>query len=448
MLQFQARPYQLPIIRALNSGKKRAVWVCHRRAGKDITIFNWVIYKLCQEPQICFYVLPTYAQAKKVIWDSITIEGIRFLDFIPKEIIESKNGQEMKIRLINGSVLQLIGSDNIDSLVGTNPRIIVFSEYAIQSNQAWDYLSPILKVNGGTAIFISTPRGKNHFYDLYNHARNDPEWFCEKLTILDTHVVKDSDLDQDRKEGMSEEHIQQEYYCSFDRGVEGSYYGKIIEQAYKEKRICNVPYDPSAPVNTAWDLGFRDSTSIVFWQDVGGELRIIDFFEDSSQKLESYVKEIKSRPYNYGMHYLPHDAGNNKLDTGKNIAQLIYEIGLTPTTILKRENSIQLGIDSARSILSIAYIDQTKCKHLIKCLENYTKKYNDKLQVYSDEPLHNWASHAADAFRYMACARNDYGRGVGTMTPDKLKEVKAAAGYGPKYVPQQRIQQPFIGRTL
>lgn len=243
------RHYQLPILKALNGGIKRAVWCCHRRAGKDVTILNWCIAKLCQESQTCFYVMPSYAQAKKVIWDAITNDGMRIIDYFPSEIIAQKNAQEMKIRLKNGSLFQLIGSDNIDSLMGTNPKIVVFSEYALQDPNAWDYIRPILRVNKGYAIFISTPRGKNHFWDIFRTGQTTEGWFAERLTVDDTKVLSAEDIERERKDGMSDELIQQEYYCSFDRGVEGSYYSKLLGQM--EERITNISYDPYKPVFTA-----------------------------------------------------------------------------------------------------------------------------------------------------------------------------------------------------
>jgi phage terminase large subunit len=442
--KYSPRIYQKKILSALNNGIKRAIWVVHRRGGKDITIFNWCIYKLLLEKSTCFYILPTYAQAKKVIWDSITIEGIRFLDFIPQEIIESKNKQEMKIIFNNGSVLQLIGSDNIDSLVGTNPKIIVFSEYAIQSPQAWDFLAPILRVNGGIAIFISTPRGKNHFYDLFTTNQNNPKWFTEILTINDTKVLSKIDMEEEKSSGMSDEMIQQEYYCSFSRGVEGSYYGRIIEQARLERRICNVPYNPNSPVHTAWDLGWRDSTSITFWQDVGGECRIIDHYEAKGEKMDHYVRILKDKSYLYGTHYLPHDAASEDAKS-RSYQDILYDLGIK-TTCLTRETDISPGIESVRVLLSWCYIDEFKCKYLLKCLENYHKKYNEKTKCYSDSPLHDWTSHSADSIRYMARARIEYGRGVSSMTPEKLQKIKANAGYGPKPRPNPLIgphNQPF-----
>lgn len=439
-LTFQPRPYQTPLLKALNSGTKRAVFVAHRRAGKDILAFNWAIYQLIKNPGwTAFHILPTYNQAKKVIWDANTNESKRLLDYIPDELIEQKNGQEMKIRFTNGSLYQLIGSDNIDSLVGTNPKIIIFSEYAIQSPAAWDYLRPILDVNKGYALFISTPRGKNHFYDLLVRNRKNPAWYCEVLSINDTGVLTDDDIEAIRQEGVSEELIQQEYYCSFNRGVEGSYYGKLIEKARDEGRICAVPYETRSPVHTAWDIGYGDSTSIVFWQEIGGEIRIIDFYENNGEGIAHYVKHLQSKPYVYGTHYMPHDAGSGSIQTGRTLQDVAYEQGLK-TTILERETDISIGIEAVRAMLSIAFIDERKCAHLLKCLENYHKKYNEKTQSYSENPLHDWTSHAADSVRYMANARTQFGRGLGSLSKDKLNEIKSQAGFAPK---KQQTLPPF-----
>ena len=446
-LKFQPRPYQIPIIKALNSGVKRAVWVVHRRGGKDVTAFNWCILQLLLNPGwTAFHILPTYSQAKKVIWDSSTNDGQRILDYIPKECIESKNGHEMKIRLTNGSLYQLIGSDNIDSLVGSNPKIIIFSEYAIQSPAAWDYLRPILDVNKGYALFISTPRGKNHFYDLMTMAKRSKDWFCEVLPINETGVLNEEEIQKMRDEGVSEEHIQQEFYCSFNRGVEGSYYGRLIEKARTENRICSVSYETRSPVHTAWDIGFGDSTSIVFWQEIGGELRIIDFYEAQGEGIAHYAKLIQSKPYVYGTHYMPHDAGSGSIQTGRTLQDVAYEQGIK-ATILERESDVSVGIESTRAMLSTVFIDEKKCSHLIKCLENYHKKYNEKTQAYSESPLHDWTSHAADSIRYMANARIQYGRGPGSMTKEGLDRLKAQTPYGQKPKPPTGFQPPFTGNN-
>src|SRR4029077_5679414 len=188
--QFMPRQYQLPICDALENKEYRKILCClPRRAGKDVVDFNLMIRAALKKIGVYFYIFPTYSQAKKVIWDSITNSGQKFLDYIPSELIVSKNSQEMKITLINSSIIQLVGSDNIDSLVGTNPQGCVFSEYALQSPLAYQFLKPILTVNRGWALFISTPRGKNHFWELYNIAMHSPDWFCYKLTVEDTNHV-------------------------------------------------------------------------------------------------------------------------------------------------------------------------------------------------------------------------------------------------------------------
>jgi hypothetical protein len=379
---FKPRAYQLPILGALDSGIKRVVWCAHRRSGKDVTILNWCIKRLFQEKGTCFYILPTYSQGKKVIWEEMNNDGLRLIDYFPQAIIENKNQQEMKIRLVNGSLFQVIGSDNIDSLVGTNPKIIVFSEYAVQQPQAWDYLRPIVKMNGGYAIFISTPRGKNHFYDLKNIAMDNPKtWFYEELPIDKTNVMTHEDFEMEIKTGMSQEKALQEYYVSFDRGIEGSFYGRLIDKARDEKRIGHVGNEARSNVNTSWDIGFGDSTSIVFWQTVGSEVRIIDFYENQGEGMCHYAKVLQDRKYVYGQHFFPHDAGSGSIQTGKTLVQVARELGIN-ATVLKRDD-ISVGIEAARALLSVCFLDTIKCAHLIKCLENYHKKFNEKTNCYS-----------------------------------------------------------------
>jgi hypothetical protein len=423
---FTPRPYQLNILKALDSGYKRAVWVAHRRCGKDFTIFNWCIKHLFEEVCICYYLTPTYSQGRKIIWDSMTKEGLRFLDCIPPQIIESKNQQEMKIRFINGSLLQVVGADNVDSIVGTNPKVVVFSEYAVQDPNAWDFIRPIVRENKGYAIFISTPRGKNHFHEMRQIALDNPKiWFFESLTIEDTGAVTREEYLEEISTGMSEEKALQEYYVSFDRGIEGSFYGKLIDKMKKEGRIGNVPYETRSNVNTSWDIGFGDSTSIVFWQQVGSEFRVIDFYESHGEGIAHYAKVLQAKPYVYGTHFFPHDAGAGSVQTGRTLQQVAREQGIN-AVLLKRDD-IGVGIEGARALLSMCYIDEHKCKYLIKCLENYHKKYNEKMNCYSETPVHDWSSHAADAFRYTAMSRQHFGsssQGVNVLTPDRIRDMR------------------------
>jgi hypothetical protein len=226
-----------------------------------------------------FYCLPTFKQARLVIWDSITIQGIRFLDCIPKELIKRMNSQEMVIELINGSIIRLIGSDTFDtSLVGTNPVMVVFSEYALADDRAYKFVRPILNANDGTVIIASTPRGHNSFYDLFQIAKNNPkEWYCEHLTINDTQHIPIENIKRDIANGeISEELARQEYWSDFTMGIEGSYYGRYIDKMRLEGRIGEVPWEPAFPVHCSFDLGMADSTAIVFFQVIGAVIHIID----------------------------------------------------------------------------------------------------------------------------------------------------------------------------
>lgn len=397
---FKPRDYQLPILKALDSGIKRVLAILPRRSGKDLTALNYVIRQMCIKPGVYYYIFPTYSQAKKVIWDSITNEGKRILDFFPEGMIEQKNVQEMKIRFTNGSLFQLIGSENYDSLMGTNPIGCVFSEYALQNPLAYQYLKPILTVNDGWALFVSTPRGKNHLWNLYEIAQKSPYWFCYKLTVDDTKHISLGEIEKEKNEGiMSEDMIQQEYYTSFERGVEGAYYSRYIREMMEENRICHVPYDKNLLVYTVWDLGFSDSTSIIFFQKKGKEILIIDYYEDRGYQLAHYLHVLKSKNYVYAKHYIPHD-GKMHNNTGTTFQQVALDFGID-FIVLPKERSVIEGIERVRRIFPRLFIDKKKCEFLLKCLLQYHSEFNEKDNVFRNHPKHNWASHAADALRYM-----------------------------------------------
>lgn len=422
---YKPRWYQEEFEKAMFSGKRRALLVWHRRAGKDIAALNFMVNEMMKKVGIYYYFFPTFKQARSVIWDGIDKDGKRIIDAFPKELIAKKNEVEMKIRLINGSMFQMVGTDNYDSIAGTNPIGCVFSEYSLQDPQVWRLIvSPILNQNNGWAVFVGTPRGKNHQYELDETARENPQtWFYSKLTIDDTKLLSKEDIDRImNEEGISEETACQEYWCSYDRGQDGTYYGKLLFKAKSEGRIGNVPYEPHVPVSTAWDLGFGDSTSIVFWQNVGAETRIIDFYEANGEQLAHFVKYVQDRPYVYSDHYVPHDAGAATLQTGITTQKMMTELGLK--TVLLPRDDIGVGVEAVRVLLSTCYIDSKKCKHLIKCLENYHKKFNDKMNCYSDTPVHDWSSHASDCIRYMAMAKRHFGKGNKSLTPDKILEMR------------------------
>lgn len=424
--KFKPRPYQVPLMDAiLNKGYKRVVGILPRRAGKDVCAFNIMIRAAIKKIGVYYYIFPTYSQAKKVIWDSLTNDGVRFIDYIPDKLISSTNSQEMKIRLLNGSLIQLVGSDNVDSLVGTNPQGIIFSEYALQDPRAYQYLRPILVANDGWALFISTPRGKNHLFTLYEIARNNKEWFCLKLSIEDTAHISLHEIEKEKAEGlMSDDLIQQEYFCSFDMGVEGAYYTKYIDRMRIKGQIGIVPWESGFKVNTCWDLGVRDATTILFFQVIGQTVRIIDTYENSKFGLDHYTKILQQKPYQYGKHIAPHDIRVKEFGSGMTRWEKAKQLGITFT--IAPNVSVEDGIESVRSGLSKIWIDEN-CSNFIKAIENYRQEYDHKRKVYKDYPLHDWSSHWADALRYLCISLPKTRDG---SSPEDLDRRHAEAIYG------------------
>lgn len=429
--KFQPRPYQSPIIDAIeNRGYRRVLAILPRRAGKDITAFNLCIRECIRKPCVIYYIFPTYSQAKKVIWDSITNTGERILNYVPDALVDSMNSQEMKIRFKNGSLLQLVGSDNYDSLMGTNPQGVVFSEYALQDPRAYQYIRPILTANFGWAVFISTPRGKNHLWELYQIAITNPDWFTLKLTVKDTKHIPLSEIDKERAEGiMSEDLIQQEYYTSFTMGVEGAYYSKYIDNMKLEGRIGRVPWNSGYKVHTACDLGSsktKDSFAMVFFQIIGQAVNIIDFYDTSKAGFEMIAKHLHSKPYQYGKHLAPIDVEVGELGTGMTRLERAKELGINFTR-LPKELSVREGQEGVRTTLSRTWMDETNCAKLIKALENYREEYDPVKQAYIGRPRADWASHPADAFRYMCNGLYLIRDG---LTPEKLDAIYKEAVYG------------------
>lgn len=229
--KYEPRSYQLPILKAWDSGIKRLYWVAHRRSGKDKTIFANLPKKMMERVGTYYYFLPTYSQSKKVIWTGADGSGFRFLDHFPKELVKDKNEADMRIELVNGSILQLVGADNIDRIVGTNPIGVVFSEYSLMKEEVWNFISPILAENGGWAVFIMTPRGMNHAYDLLQKVKKSDKWFTEILSVDITKAMSEEDLEDQRMQ-MPTDIFNQEYYCKFIEGGTG-FFKRIAENTYK-----------------------------------------------------------------------------------------------------------------------------------------------------------------------------------------------------------------------
>ena len=425
--KFKPRDYQRPIFKAFFEDRyRRMVIVMCRRAGKDLCTWNIAIREAVTRPGVYYIVYPTYAQGKKILWNSVTISGIRFLDYIPQQLVDSINSQEMKVILSNGSIIQIIGSDNPDRIVGTNPQGVVFSEYALQNPRIYALMSPILAANKGWAIFQSTPRGRNHFWDLYQLALNSPDWWTCKLGLNETKHIDPAEIDREIAEGlMSPDLVQQEYYVSFNAGVEGSFYCKYIDRMRLNNQIGALPWEAGFKVHTAWDIGVRDSTSIIFFQVIGQTVRLIDYYEKNKEGLEHYVSYVLSKPYTYGKHIAPHDIQVKEFGSGMSRIEKAKQLGIRFTVATKV--SIMDGIESVRSALSKIWIDEGRCAKLIRALENYRQEYDSKRQVYKDNPLHDKYSHAADAMRYLCISLP---KTRDELSAQELEKIRNEAVYG------------------
>jgi hypothetical protein len=355
-----------------------------------------------------YYVFPTYSQAKKVIWNGIDKDGNRFLDHFPVELIDGQpNEAEMRIKFKNGSIFQLVGSDNVDSIVGTNPVGVVFSEYSLQDPTAWGFVRPILAENGGWAIFVFTPRGENHGYQIYELAKSNPkDWFCRIDRASETRVISEDILAQERSEIVrlygNEALYLQEYECDFTVPIAGAYYAELIARAYRDGRVGHVPHEEALTVDTWWDLGINDRMSIWFSQSVGQEIRIIDYMEGSGQGLAHYIQKIKAKPYVYGRHTAPHDIEVRELTNGKSRRDTAMGLGVDFNVAPRLP--IHDGIDAVRTLFGRFWFDSEKCREGLNALKNYRKQYDEKRKTYNNQPYHDWSSNGADAFRTLATA--------------------------------------------
>ena len=401
--KFRPRDYQLPIIDAIeNAGFKKIYCLWHRRSGKDVVAWNITIRQAIRKVGVYYYCLPTYSHARKVIWDGILSSGIKFLDFIPPELIANKNGQEMKITLVNGSLIQLVGSDTASqSLVGTNPQGIVFSEWALAEPSAYQFIRPALLYNDGYAIFITTPRARNHAYEMHEVAKASSDWFVSVKTVLDTNVISMDEIHKERLT-MSEDMIQQEYFVSYTAGSVGSYFCRYLDKMRLAGQIGIVPWEPQFKVWSAWDLGVHDKTIIIMWQQINNVIRIIDVIEGCDKGLDTYAKLLREKPYNWGGHFAPHDIKVRELSTGLSRLELARRMGIDFKVLPNLP--IEDGIELCRVNFPKIWIDEGKCANLIKALEAYRREWDDKRKVYKDNALHNDASHYADAYRYMNLA--------------------------------------------
>lgn len=385
-----------------NRTQRWAVGVCHRRAGKTVACVNELIKGAltCEGANPRFaYIAPYYTQAKDVAWTYIkefagVIPGIQF------------NESELRADFPNGGRIRLYGADNYDRLRGIYLDGVVLDEYADMDPRAWsEVIRPALSDRKGWAVFIGTPKGRNSFCETYELAKTDPNWFALMLRASETGLVNEIEL-ADARKSMSEDQYEQEYECSFDAAVVGAYYAKQMTRAAESKRITNVPWEPSVEVYTAWDLGIGDSTAIWFCQMIGHEARIIDFYEASGVGLDHYAKVLRERPYTYAEHILPHDVRVKELGTGKSRLEVLDTLGIHNVRIAPQVR-VEDGINAARLFIEKCWFDQTRCATGIEALRQYRAEYDEKQKTLKLRPLHDWSSHASDAFRYLALSVDD-----------------------------------------
>lgn len=405
------------------------VKVWHRRGGKDITDWNATIERTAESPMRSTYVFPTNDMARDNLWESYTNDGLRFTDFVPLELrVKNHAGDDglndslKRIELLTGGSIRVVSGHKPGRLRGGNSKLFVLSEFQVMDPMVIDIIMPIIEANDGILLINMTANGDSAARGLLETWKNDSDVYVSVLTVEDTPVFTPEQMIRIRRQtierflarGLSEEEanafVDQEYYCSWDSPVIGSYFGSAMRRADKQDRISKVPYETQLPVHTFWDLGVDDSMSIWFVQLHNREIRLIDYFESSGEGFQFYAKVLngqhegfeRMRDYVYGTHYAPHDIRvRNMGKDARTRQEVAEELGLK-FEVVKRVSAKEDGIEAIRTILSRCWFDKEKCKRGISALKGYRKEWNDKLMVYKDQPVHDWTSHGTDAFQTMA----------------------------------------------
>jgi phage terminase large subunit len=372
-----------------------AVIVAHRRAGKTVATVNDLIRRAIQDGKTngrYAYVAPLYGQAKAVAWD--------YLRRFSQPLLANANETELRVDLVNGARIRLYGADNPDTLRGIALDGVVLDEVADMKPRVWsEVIRPALSDRQGWAVFIGTPKGHNSFYDIWTRAQDDPAWFTLRLKASDTHLIADDEL-ASAKAQMSDDQYAQEWETSFEAAIQGAYYGKELLEAEQQGRISNVPVDKGLPVHTAWDLGIGDSTAIWFVQQVGKEVRVIDYYEASGVGLDHYAKVLQGKNYLWGDHIVPHDAAVRELGSGRSRIETLASLGIK--TRVAPRLGVDDGINAARLLLARCWFDQGRTADGVELLKQYRRAWNEERKCFEPRPLHDHTSHAADAFRYLA----------------------------------------------
>ena len=433
--KWRPRDYQKALIHHLEYGGKRADVVAHRRWGKDEAALHWASIAANQRAGTYWHLLPQASQGRKAIWDAVNPHtGKRRIDeAFPRRMRARTRDDEMMIHLGNGSTWQVVGSDNYDSLVGSPPIGVVFSEWSLAKPQAWDFLRPILAENDGWALFLWTPRGRNHATRAFEAREKDPAWFTLRSPATATDVFTPEQLEREKAEliaelGSVEEGLARfasEYLVDFDAAAPGAYYATLLNEAERAGRVGRVPYDPALRVDTAWDLGVHDYTSIWFFQQAGREVRVIDYYETSGQGLDAIVREaIAGKPYVWGVHHLPHDVMVRELATGRSRYEVLQGLGLSRIEVGAAADPEE-RVSAARLMIPLCWFDAERCALGLARLRAYRKRWNRATHSWSG-PLHDQASHGADAFGAYALHRRAARSGAGAEAGEA--RVRPAGG--------------------
>jgi hypothetical protein len=403
-----------------NRKQRWAVNVCHRRAGKTVAAVNDlqrdVLRSELPNPR-AYYLAPTYAQAKKAAWDyakhyAAPIPGVKI------------NETELRIDYPGGGRVQLLGGDNPDSLRGIYADAVVLDEFAFMDPTVWtQVIRPALSDRKGRATFISSVNGRNEFCKLYESHRGEPDWFTMNLRASESGLIEADELAA-LKADMSDDEYQQEYENDFSVAAKGSYYGKLMQEADNEGRIGPVPYDPGRECITGWDIGIGDSTAIWVTQVVGQQIRLVDYIEASGVGADWYARELRSKPYIYREHHLPHDAEHHEWGSGLGRLETLNKLGIKPVRIVPNM-PIDDGINAVRRLLPRMWFDAKNCERGIEAIRGYSRDWDEKTQAFRPRPKHNWASHGADGLRYLALGLGESGMAEKTHVKDRYRRPSA-----------------------
>jgi hypothetical protein len=392
-----------------------SVIVAHRRCGKTVLCINDLIYRALiddKEDGRYAYVAPYMSQAKTIAFD--------YLLKYSRPVMAKSNQAELWVELVNGARIRLFGADNPDALRGLYLDGVVLDEYADMKPSIFGaVLRPLLADRKGWCTFIGTPKGHNAFWEVYNNATQDKSWYVKVLRASQTGLLDQAELD-DAAKTMTQDQYLQEFECDFESAILGAYYGKEMRQLTDGGRITEVEYDPLFPVHTAWDLGYSDDTAIWWYQVVHGEIRLLDYHSSNGQPVAFYAGIIQAREeergYKYGTHWLPHDARAKTLSSNRSVIEQLGDKIPLKTIKITPNLKLQDGIQASRLALTRAWFDH-KCTDGIECLRQYQREYDEDKKVFRDKPRHDWTSHGADAFRYLAIVWKDEAKIVDPEAP-------------------------------